>query len=491
VPRAEGTFRSHATRHAPRHPARHTASRNRRDTRAAAAAAPTPSLARRVAQVVCRGKWSGLSAGGATNFGTWRQNPQWVIRPRREAMKMFATLTQLNAAGRQDAEGAKREGYSNAIGLYVFTGVLAAARRARTRARRPSMCMLGPSRSRVTHALARRARALAPCPASRRPPTLRHARPLPSAASDHHPLPAGNGPPDDSRRKLYLANEDELVAMREPAYKRTISLEFTLEPSETPYVVMPCTFAPGCEGEFALTIHCDDLDDDGVPDFDMLPIGPPKDWHCATVSHAWAGELAGGARMHDTWRNNPQFYLLPSARSRMFIFLDLAPPPAGAPALPPIQLCVARGDGMFKIAQVGAGNMCAESEYFADDGLSIELSLGKASRKAPYVIVPCTQTPGDEARFSVSVYSEHPFEFASFDGTGKFPLCNTCQSLCPQVRAPRPSAHSEPQLTAPTLSITHVGIATRAKRWTERAARTLFADAPQVGRAALAAAGGG
>lgn len=226
--------------------------------------------------------------------------------------------------------------------------------------------------------------------------------------------------------------------MREPAFKRTISLEFTVEPSETPYVIMPCTFRPGCEGQFALTLHCDDLDDDGMPDFDMLPVGAPRDWYSATVSHAWRGDLAGGARVHDTWRNNPQFYLVPSARSRVFVFLDL--PSAngtgelGPDELPPIQLCVARGDGMAKMTQVGAGNLCAESEFFRDDGLSLELSLGKATRKAPYVIIPCTRMPGEEAPFSVSVYSEHPFEFASFEGAGKFPLCTTCQALCPQVR---------------------------------------------------------
>jgi hypothetical protein len=229
--------------------------------------------------------------------------------------------------------------------------------------------------------------------------------------------------------------------MREPAYKRTVSLEFTLEPSETPYVLMPCTFEPELEGQFVLTLHCDDLDDDGVPDFDMVPVGPPKDWYSATVSHAWAGELAGGARSHDTWRNNPQFYLVPSARSRVFVFLDLPGLGQGRTGAdgevvgPPIQLCVARGDGMARLAQVGAGNLCAESEFFQDDGLSLELSLGKATRKAPYVIIPCTYTPGDEGRFSVSVYAEHPFEFASFDGSANFPLCTTCQSLCPQVRA--------------------------------------------------------
>lgn len=43
-------------------------------------------------------------------------------------------------------------------------------------------------------------------------------------------------------------------------------------------------------------------------------------------------------------------------------------------------------------------------------------------------------SPGEEASFSISVYSEHPFEFASFEGAGEFPLCTTCQSLCPQVR---------------------------------------------------------
>lgn len=277
-------------------------------------------------KVVCRGAWAGLSAGGATNFGTWRHNPQWVIRPRRQGLRMHATLTQLNAApGRAEAggDGGGREGYAHAIGLFVFRG---------------------------------------------------------------------NPPPDDARRKLYLANEDELVAMREPAFKRSVTLEFEIEPSETPYVIMPCCFEPGCEGQFSLTLRCDDLDDDGVPDFDMVPVGPPTDWHCTTIAHAWKGESAGGARAHDTWRNNPQFYLVPSARSRIFVFLDLPDASVGGRVspeeLPPIQLTIARGDGMAKVSQVGPGNLAAESEFFRDDGLSLELSLGRASRKAPYVVAP-------------------------------------------------------------------------------------------------------
>ena len=87
-------------------------------------------------KVVCRGTWAGLSAGGATNFPTWRHNPQWVLRPRREAMRMFATLTQLNAPPRPGDDDSRREGYANAIGLYVFRG-MHNARVARARA-----CML-------------------------------------------------------------------------------------------------------------------------------------------------------------------------------------------------------------------------------------------------------------------------------------------------------------------------------------------------------------
>jgi hypothetical protein len=90
-------------------------------------------------KVVCRGAWSGLSAGGATNFGTWRNNPQWLIRPRREAMRMFATLTQLNAPPRSDAGlDGRREGYGHAIGMYVFKGARLLPLAARAAPRRPT-----------------------------------------------------------------------------------------------------------------------------------------------------------------------------------------------------------------------------------------------------------------------------------------------------------------------------------------------------------------
>lgn len=247
-----------------------------------------------------------------------------------------------------------------------------------------------------------------------------------------------------------LHSEEEVVARKDPEYKRSVTLEVTLDPGERPYVFMPCTFDPGCEGDFVLSLAVDDVNDDGVPDLDVTPVGPPRDWHSRTVQHRWEGDRAGGSRDHDTWRNNPQFYLAPSARSRCLVFVEVDQARGGGHGYEAIQLTVARGEGLVPISSVGPGTLVAETEPFLDDGLSLELPLAAATREAPYVLVPSTVEPGVEMAFTLSVYSDQPFELAPFDGSTNFPLCATCQSLCPQARAETPAGTRAPPLVHST-----------------------------------------
>jgi len=101
----------------------------------------------------------------------------------------------------------------------------------------------------------------------------------------------GNPGADAKRRKLLLTAADELVVRAEPRQVRRLVQEVLLEPSPTPYVLMPHTFAPGRETPFTLTVRCDDENDDGLPDFTLEPVRQETDWCHKTHDVTWAKAL--------------------------------------------------------------------------------------------------------------------------------------------------------------------------------------------------------
>ena len=101
----------------------------------------------------------------------------------------------------------------------------------------------------------------------------------------------GNPGADAKRRKLLLTSADELTVRAEPRQVRRLVQDVTLEPSETPYVLLPHTFAPGCETPFTLVLRADDENDDGLPDFHLEPVRPETDWYQKTFDVTWATAL--------------------------------------------------------------------------------------------------------------------------------------------------------------------------------------------------------
>ena len=105
----------------------------------------------------------------------------------------------------------------------------------------------------------------------------------------------GNPGADAQRRKLLLTSAEELVVRAEPRPVRRLVQEISLEPSESPYILVPHTFAPGREMPFNLVIRCDDENDDGIPDFQLEPVRPETDWYTATKVIKWADVLSPGS----------------------------------------------------------------------------------------------------------------------------------------------------------------------------------------------------
>ena len=65
-----------------------------------------------------KSRWMDETAGGCTNFISWRNNNQWLLHDPRPNTKLIIKLTQPDA--RKSAGNGRH--YSNAIGFYIFKG---------------------------------------------------------------------------------------------------------------------------------------------------------------------------------------------------------------------------------------------------------------------------------------------------------------------------------------------------------------------------------
>ena len=65
-----------------------------------------------------KSRWMDETAGGCTNFISWRHNNQWLLHIKRPATKLIIKLTQPDA--RKKAGNGRH--YSNALGFYIFKG---------------------------------------------------------------------------------------------------------------------------------------------------------------------------------------------------------------------------------------------------------------------------------------------------------------------------------------------------------------------------------
>ncbi|KAL1527295.1 hypothetical protein AB1Y20_015967 [Prymnesium parvum] len=136
----------------------------------------------------------------------------------------------------------------------------------------------------------------------------------------------GNIDEDSKRRKLLLRDTSEIVLNVDPAFSRRISAETLLEPSHTPYVVVPYLQGPGEESAFSLVLLSDDRDDDGKLDFSFEPVRPAPhgDWHILTSRNYWAhstripGEIGFDENPQLRFRfSGPQ-----GAKAHVFIFVE-------------------------------------------------------------------------------------------------------------------------------------------------------------------------
>jgi len=319
-----------------------------------------------------KSRWMDETAGGCTNFISWRNNNQWLLHIQRPQTKLVIKLTQPDA---RKSAGHGRH-YSNAIGFYILKGN------------------------------------------------------APNEAGDHkrRKLILQNGDADDDP-------PGDFVFQKEPRYSRQVLVEYTFEKaSDTPYVLLPFIFEPGRESLFKLTILSDDRDDDGEPDFGFQEVKPEEDWKRTILKSSWsrggAGNplglemTAGGDMSGNSWSRNAQFQITLERKSRCFVFLELLEVKTdmrdvdglqAAPDYPTIGFSVMKGRGNHVLMeQTDAPEILFTSELKASDGVYLELGpVDPLENKI--VIIPYTDRPGVEHKYALTLYTDYDHLFEQID----------------------------------------------------------------------------
>ena len=250
----------------------------------------------------------------------------------------------------------------------------------------------------------------------------------------------GNGGADARRRKLLLTSPEELVVRAEPRPVRRLVTQIELQPSETPYVIIPHTYMPGRETPFTMSVRADDADDDGNADFSLEPVRPATDWHHASVLVKWSdlvavqnddddddGDeesegIAGGPPGTPGFVSNPQVELRAESGGRFYVFFDqigLMPDSE----MPAIGAGVVPDPAAFDDGTVTVDELLLHEEAQQADSIVFAATL--ESSETPYCLMPYLVDPANAAAnhpdlaVRVSVYSDGPFTLGDSNTGGK------------------------------------------------------------------------
>ena len=346
-----------------------------------------------------KSRWMDETAGGCTNFISWRNNNQWLLRIDRPNTKLIIKLTQPDA---RKSSGNGRH-YSNAIGFYIFKGN------------------------------------------------------TPNRANDHlrRKLVLTPGDAEDGGDFVFIK---EPRYTRQVCCEYTFE-----EACATPYILMPFMFEPGREALFKLTILSDDRDDDGLPDFGFSDVKPDDDWRKTVIMETWSngGEgnplgaelTAGGppeAAQHvgpdgkPMWLANNQFQISLLEPTRCFLFLEMLNVKTDMrdveglqpePAYPTVGFSVFKGrgnhikldgskgaldkDGNPDVSKKRPLEKLFSVEPTKGDGCYLELghleSTDDKGERIYYVVIPYTHAPYVEHKYALTLYSDYEHDFVKID----------------------------------------------------------------------------
>ena len=208
------------------------------------------------------------------------------------------------------------------------------------------------------------------------------------------------------RRVVWLDNGDEdVVSKAKFTSGRQVKIEMTLPstPSKEPYVLVPCTFKPGAEHEWTLSLTTDS-------DVTLSPVPPAGDWSRRVFDSAWAAETAGGCKNHSSFLDNPQFLLtIPEgtveSQGRVLLFQN-EKSDFDSISVYVIKAHFPAGSKPSKLTKVEANDVLLKPRFGDPNENCIPLpaQLGAGH----YVLIPCTFNPKNEAPFELQVVTSKP-----------------------------------------------------------------------------------
>jgi len=192
-----------------------------------------------------------------------------------------------------------------------------------------------------------------------------------------------------SSSKLVKISSVDIVGKSEFASSREAYWSSDLKASSM-YVIIPCTFDPGWESKFRLTVLTDH----------PIKIKKLQDAKGLTVQGEWSQLTAGGCINHPSWRNNPQYSLQVTKEIPATITLKQLDDSGDADKLASIGFYVSKSKGRKQLILrprdlVGKGPFERRKSVAADVILTPE--------PEPYVIIPSTFYPNHHTTFSLSV----------------------------------------------------------------------------------------
>jgi serine/threonine protein kinase len=184
------------------------------------------------------------------------------------------------------------------------------------------------------------------------------------------------------------------------------------------YLIVPCTYNPGYQGSFGVTVYTD---------LDIITLNPVRE-QATLIKGAWSHVqcTAGGCINFPTWRSNAQYYLELEEVDEDDVTIDLvleqephnnnvtvmSPQSggntAGKPQLPHIGFLVVKAPlGLQdKLMQLTSKDVIASAEYLNDYRVSKRMSINTGEWRS-FVIIPTTFYPKEENSFTLRVIGPH------------------------------------------------------------------------------------
>ncbi|KAL1524171.1 hypothetical protein AB1Y20_019080 [Prymnesium parvum] len=178
-----------------------------------------------------------------------------------------------------------------------------------------------------------------------------------------------------------------------------ISIDLPRTTSTQPHVIVPYTLNPGEENEFVLSVYTE-------AHFKLQPLESTHEWHHTVFTSEWTARSGGCPNPENRWwRRNPQWSLSVSAPTTVILSLELAKPSAEPHFA--IGCILMRSSGLSRSSLL-AEDVVIHSGFVPHTHVSVQTTLLPEAQ--PYILMASTFEPGQQAAFSLHIFSDLPLE---------------------------------------------------------------------------------